>query len=52
MRLPPMYSIEEDKVKEAISEDALARDVKLQKASKFLFDNAVATAVEEKADEE
>ena len=50
--LAEQYSIEEDKVKEAISEDALARDVKLQKASKFLFDNAVATAVEEKADEE
>ena len=50
--LAEQYGIEEDKVKEAISEDALARDVKLQKASKFLFDNAVATAVEEKADEE
>ena len=50
--LAEQYSIEEDKVKEAISEDALARDVKLQKASKFLFDNAVATAVEAKADEE
>ena len=50
--LAEQYGIEEDKVKEAISEDALARDVKLQKASKILFDSAVATAVEEKADEE
>ncbi len=45
--LAEQYSMEEDKVREALSAESLERDVKLDKASKVLYDSAVATAVTE-----
>lgn len=56
--LSEQYGMEEDKIREALSAETLARDVKLDKASKVIYDSAVATApaaeesAEEKADEE
>lgn len=47
------YGMEEDKIREALSNETLARDVQLKKASELVFASAVATApVEETAAEE
>ena len=50
--LSEQYGMEADKIKAALSADTLAKDVKLDKASKVIYDSAVPTApVEEKAAE-
>ncbi|MCD8047029.1 MAG: trigger factor [Clostridiales bacterium] len=47
------YGMEEDKIREALNNETLARDVKLKKASELVYASAVATApVEESAAEE
>ncbi len=47
------YGMEEDKIREALNDETLARDVKLKKASELIYASAVATApVEESAAEE
>lgn len=47
------YGMEEDKIREALNNETLARDVQLKKASDLVFASAVATApVEETAAEE
>ncbi|MCD7734062.1 MAG: trigger factor [Clostridiales bacterium] len=47
------YGMEEDKIREALNNETLARDVQLKKASELVFASAVATApVEETAAEE
>ncbi|MCD8382021.1 MAG: trigger factor [Clostridiales bacterium] len=43
------YGMEEDKIREALDNDALARDVKLKKASELIYASAVATAPVEEA---
>lgn len=49
--LSEQYGMEADKIKAALSADTLAKDVKMDKASKVIYDSAVATApVEEKAE--
>ncbi|MCC8182957.1 MAG: trigger factor [Clostridiales bacterium] len=46
------YGMEEDKIREALNDETLARDVKLKKASELIYASAVATApVEETAAE-
>ncbi|MGM9593191.1 MAG: trigger factor [Candidatus Onthomonas sp.] len=50
--LSEQYGMEVEKIKAALSADTLAKDVKLDKASKVIYDSAVPTApVEEKAAE-